>query len=81
MRMAIIEIIGILIKHIAMDATPVEGGDRANVKKEKQLNVLFELLFERFLDLSGYVRAKVINTLSKLCEYVFKSNLLKFHLC
>ena len=73
MRMAIIEIIGILIKHIATDdeaaaETGPGGIDKAMEKREKKLSVLFELLFERYLDLSGYVRSKVINTLSKLCE-------------
>ena len=65
MRMALVEIVGMLIKEIAMS----EEGEQES--REKKINNLFELLTERFLDLSSYVRAKVINTLSKLCEYVF----------
>ena len=62
MRMALVEIVGMLIKEIAMS----EEGEQES--REKKINSLFELLTERFLDLSSYVRAKVINTLSKLCE-------------
>ncbi|KAG8948308.1 Condensin complex subunit, partial [Tulasnella sp. 419] len=64
MRMALIEIIGALIKEIAMDEDP--NADKE--KKERKLNALFDLLFERFMDVNSYVRAKVINTLSKICE-------------
>ncbi|KIJ36936.1 hypothetical protein M422DRAFT_178703 [Sphaerobolus stellatus SS14] len=66
MRMALVEIIGMLIKEIAMS----EEGEQES--REKKINSLFELLTERFLDLSSYVRAKVINTLGKLCDLPVK---------
>jgi condensin complex subunit 1 len=64
MRMALVEIIGMLIREIALS----DEGEQES--REKKINNLFELLTERFLDLSSYVRAKVINTLSRLCECV-----------
>jgi len=64
MRMAIVEMIGALIREVALS----EEGEKED--REKKIKSLFELLTERFLDLSSYVRAKVINTLSKLCECV-----------
>lgn len=66
MRMAIIEIVGALIKDLAEE----EESEGDAEKKEKRINALFELLFERMMDLNSYVRAKVLNTLSRLCEYV-----------
>lgn len=64
--MAIVEIIGCLIREIAMS----DEGEQES--REKKLNNLFDLLTERYLDLSSYVRAKVITTLSKLCELPVK---------
>lgn len=64
MRVALVEIIGVLIKEISSEEDEAEGRDN----RERKINGLFELLLERFLDLSSYVRAKVINTLSKLWE-------------
>ena len=66
MRMAIVEVIGCLIREIAMS----DEGDQES--QEKKLNNLFDLLTERYLDLSSYVRAKVITTLSKLCDLPIK---------
>lgn len=66
MRMALVEVLGCLIREIAMSD---EGEQEA---REKKLNGLFDLLTERFLDLSSYVRAKVINTISKLCDLPVK---------
>ncbi|KAL5499094.1 CND1 [Sanghuangporus vaninii] len=66
MRMALVEIIGCLIREIAM----LEDEDQES--QEKKLNNLFELLMERYLDLSSYVRAKVITTLAKLCDLPVK---------
>lgn len=66
MRMALVEIIGCLIREIAMS----DEGEQES--REKKLNNLFDLLTERYLDLSSYVRAKVITTLSKLCELPVK---------
>lgn len=62
MRMALVEVTGTLIRELAA----LEEGEKET--REKKLNNLFELLTERFLDVSSYVRAKVINTLSKICE-------------
>lgn len=66
MRMALVEIIGCLIREIAMS----EDDDQET--RERKLNNLFELLMERYLDLSSYVRAKVIQTLAKLCDLPVK---------
>lgn len=66
MRMALVEIIGLLIREIAMSE------EEEQEAREKRLNSLFDLLTERFLDLSSYVRAKVIQTLSKLCDLPVK---------
>ncbi|KAF8342559.1 non-SMC mitotic condensation complex subunit 1-domain-containing protein [Cantharellus anzutake] len=76
MRVALVEVIGVLIREIAQDAEDIpSNGDDAigrsqegQEKKEKKINKLFELLLERFCDMSSYVRVKVINTLSKLWE-------------
>lgn len=64
--MALVEIIGCLIREIAMS----DEGEQES--REKKLNNLFDLLTERYLDVSSYVRAKVITTLSKLCELPVK---------
>ncbi len=62
MRMAIVEIIGFLIRDISLS----EEGDEE--QKKKQVKAFFELLFERYLDLNSWVRGKVIQTIIKLCE-------------
>lgn len=46
------------------------GGDRA--KQLKQINGLYDLLLERTLDLSSYVRVKVLSTLARLCDGIAK---------
>ncbi|KAF8591370.1 hypothetical protein K439DRAFT_1327448 [Ramaria rubella] len=66
MRMALVDIIGMLIREIALS----DEGEQES--REKKINNLFELLTERFLDMSSYVRAKVINTLSRLCDLPVK---------
>lgn len=62
MRMAIVEIIGLLIKDIS------DSDDGDEEQKKKQIKRFFELLMERFLDLNSWVRCKVLTTLIKLCE-------------
>jgi condensin complex subunit 1 len=62
MRMAIIEIVGILIQDISLS----DEGDED--QKKKQVKKYFELLMERFLDLNAFVRGKVMSTIYKLCE-------------
>lgn len=62
MRMAIVEVIGLLIRDISLS----DEGDEE--QKKKQIKRFFELLMERFLDLNSWVRCKVLTTLIKLCE-------------
>lgn len=64
MRMAIVEVIGLLIREIS-NSGDGEGDPEA---KDKQIDNLYDLLTERLLDLSSYVRVKVLQTLSKLCD-------------
>jgi len=65
MRMAIAENIGHLIKYLTTSEEE---------KRDKKINSLFDLLFERLLDLNSYVRAKVFNVIIKLCECVHLSS-------
>ncbi|KIM23633.1 hypothetical protein M408DRAFT_77324 [Serendipita vermifera MAFF 305830] len=60
MRIAMVEIIGHLIKYLAT-ADQIE-------KREKKINSLFEMLGERFLDVSSYVRVKVLQVLGRIWE-------------
>ena len=61
MRQAIIEVIGCLIYELASNGQDVDAK-----QTQKQINQLFNLLLERVLDLSSYVRAKVFAVLAKL---------------
>jgi condensin complex subunit 1 len=62
MRMGLVEVFGLLVREVAEDETyPQE-------QKEKLLNKLFDTLISRFLDNSTYVRARLLATLTKLCE-------------
>ena len=62
--MALVEVIGSLIRELS------GSEDMANnsTQTHKQLSGLFDLLISRMLDLSSYVRSKVLATFSKLCE-------------
>jgi condensin complex subunit 1 len=60
--MALIEVIGLLIRDISLS----DEGDEE--QKKKQVKRFFELLMERYLDLNSWVRCKVLTTLIKLCE-------------
>lgn len=60
MRVAMVDIIGHLIKYLA-SADQIE-------KREKKINSLFEMLGERFLDVSSYVRVKVLQVLSRIWD-------------
>lgn len=62
MRMAIIEIIGLLIQDISKS----DEGDEE--QKKKQIKNFFGILMERFLDLNAFVRGKVMSTIRDLCE-------------
>ncbi|KZT06979.1 uncharacterized protein LAESUDRAFT_652146 [Laetiporus sulphureus 93-53] len=68
MRMAIVEVIGCLIRELATspDLTTDE------FQMQKQLNSLYDLLLERVLDLSSYVRTKVLTVLARLCDLPVK---------
>lgn len=67
MRMAIVEVLGALIREIAL------AGDEVDAQQaKKQLNGLYELLMERSMDISSYVRSKVLTTLAKLCDLPVK---------
>ncbi|KAG8790466.1 hypothetical protein FRC16_000863 [Serendipita sp. 398] len=60
MRIAMVEIIGNLIKYLA-------GADQIE-KREKKINSLFDMLTERYLDVSSFVRVKVMQVLSRVWE-------------
>ncbi|KAG6333782.1 hypothetical protein ID866_5308 [Astraeus odoratus] len=63
MRMAMVEVIGLLIRELS---GAEDNSD--TTQAHKQIVGFFELLFSRTLDLSSYVRSKVLTTLSKLCD-------------
>lgn len=69
MRMALVEVIGSLIRELAL-TSDLQNTDAAQV--QKQLNGFYDLLLSRTLDLSSYVRTKVLATLTKLCELPVK---------
>lgn len=68
MRMALVEVIGHLIREIAVS----DDLNMDQQQSKKQLNGLYDLLLERTLDLSSYVRTKVLSTLAKLCDLPVK---------
>ncbi|KAH7930002.1 hypothetical protein BV22DRAFT_1028970 [Leucogyrophana mollusca] len=61
MRMALVEVLGCLIRELAMS-------EELTPQIHNQLTGLYDLLISRTLDLSSYVRAKVLSTLAKLCD-------------
>ncbi|KIO11298.1 hypothetical protein M404DRAFT_127590 [Pisolithus tinctorius Marx 270] len=63
MRMAMVEVIGLLIRELS---SAEDNND--TTQTHKQIVGFFELLLSRTLDLSSYVRSKVLATLSKLCD-------------
>ena len=68
MRMAIVEIIGCLIRELACSEDLTSDAHQT----QKQLNGLYDLLLERTLDLSSYVRSRVFSVLSRLCDLPVK---------
>ena len=66
MRQAIVEILGFLIADLSNAGA--DGQDVDAKQTQKQIENLFELLLERVLDNSGYVRGKVFNVLSKIAN-------------
>ena len=70
MRMALVEVIGFLIRELV---TSDSGGERDTQKQlQKQITGLYDLLLERTLDLSSYVRTRVFTVLAKLCDLPVK---------
>lgn len=67
MRVALVEVLGSIIHELA-EAPQDESDGSQKAKKLKQINGLYDLLLERMLDVSSYVRVKVLATLSKLCD-------------
>lgn len=70
MRVGIVEVLGYLATDLAAQAHLEDVADRTQL--HKQINGLFDLLMERAMDLSSYVRTKVLSVLSKLCDLDFK---------
>ena len=66
MRMALVEVIGHIIRELAATLDDEEAQRKAQTLK--QLNGLYDLLLERTLDQSSYVRAKVFAVLARLCD-------------
>ncbi|KAF9558299.1 ARM repeat-containing protein, partial [Agrocybe pediades] len=62
-RQAIVEIIGSLITELA------NGSEEGEAKQaQRDINNFFNLLLDRVLDISGYVRTRVLQVLAKLCD-------------
>ncbi|RPD66651.1 hypothetical protein L226DRAFT_557654 [Lentinus tigrinus ALCF2SS1-7] len=66
MRQAMVEAIGSIIRELS----DMPEGDEAPNKAQhlKQINGLYDLLIERLLDVSAYVRTRVMTVLAKLCD-------------
>lgn len=64
MRIAIVDIIGYLIRDL-VNSTDL-GNDDQSV--QKQVDIFFDILNERTRDLSSYVRTKDLAVLTKLCD-------------
>ena len=68
MRMGIVKIIG----HLIRELTCSEDLTSDTHQTQKQLNGLYDLLLQRTLDLSSYVRSKVFTVLNRLCDLPVK---------
>ncbi|TFK48960.1 hypothetical protein OE88DRAFT_1727293 [Heliocybe sulcata] len=68
MRMAMVEIIGLLIRELAAS----EDLSTDTSQAQKQIHGLYDLLLDRTLDLSSYVRTKVFSVLARLCDLPVK---------
>ncbi|KAL0578388.1 condensin complex non-SMC subunit Cnd1 [Marasmius crinis-equi] len=69
-RVAMIEVIGWLIKDLddSLDGGATEEDTMDQKQIQKQIKGLFDMLFERMLDTSPYVRIKVLQVLASLCK-------------
>jgi condensin complex subunit 1 len=68
MRIAIVEVMGSLIRELALSADLTADAQTT----QKQIRGLYDLLLERTLDLSSYVRARVLQVLSRLLDLPVK---------
>ncbi|CAG8485546.1 2013_t:CDS:10 [Paraglomus brasilianum] len=73
MRVAVIEITGNLIEHLA-------NRDEQTESDKETLNNLFNILKQRSLDLNGFVRAKVMQACIKICDLKAKFPKARQHL-
>ncbi len=69
--MAMVEIIGSLIRELA-SSSDLSPTSNSSSHISKQLDGLYDLLLERTLDVSSYVRTKDLSVLSKLCDLPVK---------
>ncbi|KAK7032919.1 condensin complex subunit 1 [Favolaschia claudopus] len=65
MRIGVVEVIGAIIQDLADGSEEDESSDGP---QKKQINGLYDILLERALDTSSYVRTKVLTVLSRLCD-------------
>lgn len=82
LRIAMIDVLGTLIRHLAKDLAMQTDNNTSNGastaaaaeadmdadKTQREIESFFELIHERFLDLNAFVRAKVTSVLLKLCD-------------
>jgi condensin complex subunit 1 len=75
MRIGVVEVVAALIKDLADTEDTADAGDADgnansanNAGDKKQINGLYDLLLERALDVSSYVRVKVLAALTRLCD-------------
>jgi condensin complex subunit 1 len=71
MRMAMVEVIGNLIRELALSSDPSLSTSPdlpQSQPPKKQLTQLYTLLLSRTLDLSSYVRTRTLTVLTKLCD-------------
>ncbi|EDR03670.1 chromosome condensation complex protein [Laccaria bicolor S238N-H82] len=64
MRQALVEVIGSIITELSNTSTDNDNSKTA----QKQISGLFDLLLERTLDISSYVRTKLLQVLAKMCD-------------
>ncbi|KAJ7510292.1 non-SMC mitotic condensation complex subunit 1-domain-containing protein [Mycena galericulata] len=64
MRIAVVEVIAAIIQDLAES----EEDESEDGPQKKQINGLYDLLLERALDVSSYVRTKVLAALARLCD-------------
>ncbi|CAK5268587.1 unnamed protein product, partial [Mycena citricolor] len=65
-RIAVVEILAFIIQDLSAE-NEAEGSTQTSDQK-KQINGLYDLLFERTLDLSSYVRVRVFAVMVRLCD-------------